>query len=215
MSPAQAGRWWECGLRVAGLAHYGPGVYACGTGGEGPVTEAGKELLQAFERLGIILDATHLCDRSFFEALELYSGPVLASHNNCRALVNANRQFSDEQIGLLANRGAVIGVALDAWMLYPGWRKGETSPDVLSLDAVADHVDHIRKVTGSIRHVAIGSDLDGNFGSEQTPGDCKSIEDLERLSEILTDRGYKQDEVDAVFYKNWTDFFKQNLPSGI
>ena len=67
-------------------------------------------MLKEFEQLGMILDATHLSDTSFFQALDIYHGPVLASHNNCRALVPDGRQFTDEQIRLLIERDAVIGV---------------------------------------------------------------------------------------------------------
>src|SRR5699024_2855787 len=75
------------GLRAVGPAHYGQGMYAFGTDSTGGLGEKGKTLLQEMERLGIILDATHLCDQSFWEALEHYHGPLWASHNNCRALV--------------------------------------------------------------------------------------------------------------------------------
>ena len=80
------------------------------------------------ERLGMILDATHLCDDSFREVLDIFNGPVWASHNNCRVFVPHNRQFSDEQISELVGRGAVIGVALDAWMMVPGWIRGKSDP---------------------------------------------------------------------------------------
>ena len=109
------------GLRSVNLAHYGKSHYAVGTGDDGPLTADGVDLLKAFEKLGMILDATHLSDTSFSQALDLFGGPVLASHNNCRALVPHQRQFSDEQIKQLIDRGAVIGAALDAWMLAPGW----------------------------------------------------------------------------------------------
>jgi membrane dipeptidase len=111
---------YDYGLRAIGPAHYGPGTYAHGTDSHGGLSTKGRELLKEMERLGIILDATHLCDESFREALDLYQGPVWASHNNCRSFVPHNRQFTDEQIIELANRNAVIGIALDAWMMVPG-----------------------------------------------------------------------------------------------
>ena len=113
-------RAWRDGLRAIGPAHYGPGTYAQGTDATGGIGEIGRSLLKEMERLGFILDATHLCDDSFWEALDAFGGRVWASHNNCRALVPHNRQFSDDQIRALAARGAVIGVALDAWMIVPG-----------------------------------------------------------------------------------------------
>ena len=169
-------RAWRDGLRAIGPAHYGPGTYAQGTDATGGIGEIGRSLLKEMERLGFILDATHLCDDSFWEALDAFGGRVWASHNNCRALVPHNRQFSDDQIRALAARGAVIGVALDAWMLYPGWQRGVTTPQAagVTLQTLVNHIDHICHVTGSARHVGIGSDLDGAFGREQTAADLET-----------------------------------------
>ena len=99
-----------------------------GTGSEGGLTPLGRDLLKQMQELGIVLDATHLTDEAFWEAFELWDGPVWASHNNCRALVPAQRQFSDEQLKSLIERNAVIGAAFDAWMMYPEWQRGVTQP---------------------------------------------------------------------------------------
>ncbi|WP_165248621.1 dipeptidase [Paludisphaera soli] len=213
VAPDHAEAWWDLGLRTANLAHYGPSRYAVGTGEEGPLTPAGRELLREFERLGLILDVTHLSDEGFFQAFDAFSGPILASHNNCRALVPAQRQFSDEQIRLLIERDAVIGVALDAWMMHPGWVRGKTSREVVGLEALVDHVDHICQLAGSDRHVAIGSDLDGGFGTEQTPKGLDRISDLQKLDGYLAARGYADDAIDAVFHGNWLRFFREHLPA--
>ncbi|MDR3620546.1 MAG: membrane dipeptidase [Paludisphaera borealis] len=213
VEPSHAAEWWELGLRSVNLAHYGPSRYAMGTGGDGPLTSSGVELLKEFERLGMILDATHLSDTSFFQALDIFSGPVLASHNNCRAIVPGQRQFSDEQLKLLIERGAVIGAAFDAWMLYPGWVRGKTQPEVVGLEAAADHVDHICQLAGDSRHVAIGSDLDGGFGTEQTPRDLTRISDLQKLEAVFASRGYSEQAIDDVFHGNWLRFFRKHLPA--
>jgi membrane dipeptidase len=207
-----AAAWWELGLRSVNLAHYGESRYAVGTGGDGPLTPDGRLLLGEFERLGMILDATHLSDTSFFEALDVFGGPVLASHNNCRALVPDGRQFSDEQIRLLIDRGAVIGAALDAWMLHPGWIRGETARDVVALDAVADHIDRVCQLAGNARHAAIGSDLDGGFGTEQVPTGLDRISELQKLDGMLASRGYPSADIDAIFHGNWLRFFREHLP---
>lgn len=120
-------RAWEQGLRVIGPAHYGPGVYANGTGASGGFNARGRDLLKEMDRLGFILDVAHLCDECFWEAPDLFHGAIWASHQNCRALVPHVRQFSDEQLKAIIARGAVIGVALDAWMLSPGWIRGKTT----------------------------------------------------------------------------------------
>ena len=214
VSPRQAQLWWDRGLRCAGLAHYGQGPYAMGTGGEGSVSPAGFELLREFQRLGMIVDLTHTAEPGFFQVLDKYDGPVHASHNMCRALVPGDRQFSDEQIRRLIERNAVIGMALDAWMLKPGWTIGESQPESISIAAVADHIDHICQISGKTRYVGIGSDLDGGFGTEQTPGDLNSIADVHKLEGILERRGYSEADVDAIFFGNWLRFFSEALPTG-
>jgi membrane dipeptidase len=203
-------RSWEAGLRAVGPAHYGPGTYAQGTDATGGLGARGRELLAHMERLGIILDATHLCDDSFWEAMDVFHGPVWASHSNCRALVAHNRQFSDEQIRCLVDRGAVIGVALDAWMLVPGWERGRSTPQSagVTLETVVHHLDHICQVAGSARHVGLGSDLDGAFGTEQTAADLDSIAGLARLPALLAARGYGADEVEGIASGNFIRFLR-------
>jgi membrane dipeptidase len=211
--PEQAAHWWDAGVRAVGPAHYGRSHYAYGTGVSGPLSPAGFQLLEEFGRLGMILDVTHLCDQSMQQALDLHEGPVLASHHNCRTLVPGDRQLTDEQIKQLIDRGAVIGAALDAWMLYPKWIRGHTQPQVVGLDAVADHIDHVCQLAGNAHHAAIGSDLDGGFGAEQTPRDLNTVADLQKLTSILLSRGYSNNDVDSIFHDNWLRFFRESLPS--
>lgn len=209
VSPDQVADWWDDGLRVVGPSHYGISAYAYGTGTEGGLTPLGAPLLRAMEEVGMILDVTHLAEQAFWEALDTFGGTVLASHNNCRTLVPGDRQFSDDQLRALFARDAVIGVALDAWMLKPGWIKGETTPEGLTLDAVADHIDHICQLAGNATHVAIGSDLDGGYGTEQTPSDLDTIADLQRIIAILRARGYAETDVEAIAHGNWLRLFER------
>ena len=212
VTPEQLNSWWDAGLRAIGPAHYGRGHYAYGTATDGPLGERGVELLRRMERGGMVLDVTHLSDQSMAEALDVFGGPVLASHHNCRALVPGDRQLTDEQIKRLVGRDAVIGAALDAWMLYPGWERGQTQPSVVGLEAVADHIDHVCQLAGGARHSAIGSDLDGGYGTEQTPRDLDTIADLQKLADILGTRGYTRRDVEAIFHGNWLRFFTRALP---
>jgi membrane dipeptidase len=208
IQPSWLERAYANGLRAVGPAHYGPGRYANGTDSEGGLSETGKELLREMDKLGLILDATHLCDDAFWEALELFQGPVWASHNNCRSLVDHNRQFSDDMIRALIARGAVIGGALDAWMLVPGWIRGRSTPEGMHCDLqkLVDHMDHICQIAGNANHIGIGSDLDGAFGREQSPYDLDTIADLSNLPELLAGRGYRQTEIEAVLSGNWLRF---------
>jgi membrane dipeptidase len=206
--PEQAQRWHADGLRFPALVHYGISSYAVGTGEEGPLTERGRRLLREFARHGFVLDTTHLSDTSFSEALDAFDGMVIASHQNCRALVPGQRQFSDDQIRRVVERDGVLGTAFDAWMLYPGWVRGATSEEttsrnVVHISAAADHIDHICQLAGNSRHAAIGSDLDGGFGTEQTPTGLDTVADLPEMEGILADRGYSGSDLDAIFHGNW------------
>jgi membrane dipeptidase len=205
ITPAHLERAYAYGLRAVGPAHYGPGRYSPGTGAEGGLTPLGRDLLREMRRLGIVLDATHLTDRAFWEALDWFDGPVWASHNNCRALVPDGRQFSDEQIRALVERDAVIGMAFDAWMMQPGWIRGQTRPDTanLKIARIVEHIDHICQLAGNARHCGIGSDLDGGYGREQSPQDLESIADLQRLADLLAARGYGLADVEAIMHGNW------------
>ncbi len=198
------------GLRAIGPAHYGPGRYANGTDSSGRLNREGVALLKEMRRLNIILDATHLCDDAFWDAMELFDGPVWASHNNCRALVNHNRQFSDDMIRTLIQKGAVIGGALDAWMMVPGWVRAKSDPLVMgcNLEKVIDHLDHICQIAGNALHVGIGTDLDGAFGKEQCPYDLETIADLARMPDMLARRGYSSTDIDNVLYGNWLRFLR-------
>ena len=213
VAPGQAAWWYEQGLRTACLAHYGPSAYAMGTGGDGPLTPRGRELLREFERLGLVLDLVHTADTALEQALDTYGGAVFVSHGNCRTLVNHDRQISDTQIRAVAERDGVIGVVLDEWMLVPGYVRDDPGRTRATLEGVADHIDHICTTLGDTLHVGIGSDLDGGFGTEQTPKDVDSIADLHGLEPILLRRGYSDSDVDAIFGLNFTRFFRDCLGS--
>lgn len=211
--PEQTEAWFNDGLRSVGLVHYGRSQYGCGTSTDGPLSEAGVRLLQEFQRVGMILDVTHFSDQSFAHAMDVYEGPLLASHHNCRALVPGERQLTDEQIKILIQREAVIGTAFDAWMLYPGWKRGETDPQMVKIEDAANHIDHICQSAGNARHCAFGTDLDGGFGTEQTPGDLNTIRDVHKLESILASRGYAPSEIDGIFFGNWFRLFTNALPA--
>lgn len=202
---------YQQGLRAIGPAHYGPGTYAHGTDSEGGIGQRGKELLKKMEELNLILDATHLCDISFWETMKVYNGPVWASHNNCRKFVNHNRQFSDEQIKELISRDAVIGIALDAWMMVPNWVRGESTPESMgvTLKQMIDNIDHICQLSGDALHVGIGTDLDGGYGKEQTPSDLETIADLQKVPQMLADKGYNQDDINNIMHQNFISFLRR------
>ncbi|PWJ57246.1 membrane dipeptidase [Dyadobacter jejuensis] len=199
------------GLRALGPAHYGPGRYAPGTGMAGPLTPAGLDLLSEMDNLNMILDVTHLTDEGFSQALSRYKGPVWASHHNCRALVHHQRQLTDDQIKQLIERDSVIGGVLDTWMLANDWQRGKDDPKTrgVNLEKLIDHYDHICQMAGNTDHIAIGSDLDGGYGKEQSPYDLDTIADLQNLEGLLRKRGYADEDLDKIFYSNWLNFIRK------
>ena len=203
LTPDHVEGWHSAGLRAIGPAHYGPCRYAGGTGTELGLGEMGPELLREMERVGIMLDLTHLTDQAFWQALEIYNGPVLASHNNCRAIVPHQRQFSDDQLRAIIERGGVIGMALDVWMVSTKWRSGQQWNYDILLEDIVPHIDHICELAGNANNIAIGTDLDGGFGREQSPADLNTIADLQRIPELLRGNGYAEEDIAAICHGNW------------
>lgn len=207
-------RAYQYGLRIVGPAHYGPGRYAAGTGSTDGFTPNGFDLLREIQELGMILDVTHLTDLGLDEALDAFGGPLWASHHNCRSLVDHPRQLTDDQVRKIIQRRGLVATALDAWMLVPGWVRGESTPEGMqvTLQNVADQIDHVCQLAGDARHAAIGSDLDGGFGSEQTPMEVDSIARLGELGMVLADRGYSREDIERILFENAFEFLRRNLP---
>ena len=207
-------RAYAYGLRAIGPAHYSTGRYAPGTGLSGPLTSQGRDLLGEMDRLGMILDVTHLTDEGFDEAISMYGGPVWASHHNCRALVPHQRQLTDDQIRVLIERGAIIGGCFDAWMMRPGFTQRVSNPADfgITIATIVDHYDHICQLAGNALHCVIGSDLDGTYGREQSPTDLDTIADLQSLRGALTNRGYSESDIVNIFHGNALRFLREALP---
>lgn len=221
--PEQVHDWWADGVRVVSLTHYGVSTYAHGTGTAGGLTPLAKPLLQEMAKVGMMLDLTHLADESFWQALELFTGPVLASHQNCRALVPGERQFSDAQLQAVMARGGVIGVSMDTWMLYApsnlDWAKaGITDRRALfarsevTLAQVADHIDHLCQLAGNADHAAIGGDTDGQGGADGAPAEVDTVADYQKVAMILAQRGYTQAAIEQIMFRNWQRFYTHWLP---
>ncbi len=212
LGPDQVPEWYALGLRMVSISHYGTSTYSHGTGTEGGLLPPAKPLLDAFRQAGIIVDMTHLTDQAHWELLEIYDGPVCASHHNCRALVPGQRQLTDAMIRSIAERGGVIGTAMDAWMLDPDWQRQVPPYEQqtrATFETVADHIDHIAQLVGTSRPCGIGTDLDGGFGTEQAPRDLNTIADLQKLRPTLVRRGYSEEDIQGIFSGNWFHFFKE------
>ena len=209
----QVPEWWDTGLRIVSLCHYGMSSYSHGTQAPGGLTPRGAPMLQALEAAGMMLDLSHLAEAAFWEALDVFGGRVLATHNCVRALCDHDRQFDDDQLRAIIARDGVVGVAFDDWMLSPLWDKEAQDNTGISLDTVVDHMDHINQLAGNALHAGIGSDLDGGYGKEQSPDDMDTIADLREIPELLGRRGYSDDDVAAMMHGNWLRILREGLPA--
>ena len=198
-------RAWENGLRALGPSHYGVGRYAMGHDTNGGLQRQGRELIRCMDQLGMILDVTHLSEQCFWEALDLFDGPLWASHQNCRTIVDDPRQYSDDQIKALVDRGSVLGAAFDVWMVVPGFVRGQSHPSAMNItmENIANHIDHVCQLAGNAKHCGIGSDLDGGYGNEQCPRDVDTISDLQNLEGVLSRRGYCEADIAGIFHGNF------------
>ena len=222
--PEQVRQWWEHGLRVISLSHYGVSYYShgTGTGTDGGLTPMGAPLLREMDSLGMVLDVAHTSDRSVREAMDVFSGPVLGSHLNCRALVPGERQISDELLKRCLERDAVIGTSMDTWMLNRtyefDWAETSTprrevfAREEITLEDFADHIDHVNQLAGDSLHSAVGGDTDGQGGADGAPYGVDTVADYRKLAYVLAERGYSQDDIDNVMYRNWQRFFEKWLP---
>jgi len=168
-------------------------------------------LLKEAGKLNMILDVTHLTDDGFNDVIDSYAGPVWASHHNVRGIVPNQRQLSDDQIRQLIQHNAVIGAMLDCWAMDIRFIDTVSDPWQLNirLENLVDHWDHICQIAGNSLHVAIGSDdLDGIFGTEQSPWDMNSIADLQKYQDILLKRGYRHQDIENIFSGNWLRFLR-------
>ncbi|MDP5120940.1 MAG: dipeptidase [Spirosomaceae bacterium] len=202
------------GLRALGPAHYGPGEYAFGTDSTGKFPQKGLDLLDEMDELNMILDVTHLSDDCMEQAFSRYKGPIWASHHLTRAITPHNRQIPDHFISEIIDRNGFIGMAFDAWMIVPNWKRGKSTPQNMNLtiDSVIDHLDHVCQLAGNANHVGIGSDLDGGFGREQCPSDVETIADLQKIPALLQKRGYTETDIENIMWRNGISFLERALP---
>lgn len=215
LQPSELPDWHAAGLRIIGPA-WDATRYAGGTQHPGPLTNAGRELLRQMARLGMTLDLSHMTDAGVDEALDTYSGPIIASHSNARALLpNApqpQRHLRAETIRRIAGRGGVIGVVLLQSFLGDGGIPFKDLRRQLPLETVIAQIDYSCQLVGHTRHIGLGSDMDGSFGQERTPFGLDSVADLTVIGEELSKRGYSAADIEGIMGGNWLNLLRRTLP---
>lgn len=206
--PGDLEEWYRAGIRLVGPAWRGT-RYAGGTRAPGPLTDLGRALLREMDRLGVMLDMSHMAEQSFWDAMELFSGTVIASHSNSRVYTPTDRHLSDDMIRAIVERDGVIGTVLSNTFLVAGWTPND---EPVTLEAVFRHIDHVCQLAGSARYCGIGSDFDGGFGVETTPEDFDSVADLGAIAGTLERHGYSAEDVAGVMGDNWLRLLERALP---
>ena len=194
----------------------------------------GREVVKEMNRVGIMVDISHVSDDAFYQAIELSSVPVIASHSSCRYFTPTfKRNMSDDMIKLLAKKGGVIQINFGSSFLDEKYRQqievlqdkfgkalkekgikmgtpeaGEfqkqfqkENPVLFAdVETVADHIDHVVKLTGSTQHVGIGSDFDGV--GDSLPTGLKDVSQYPNLIYVLLKRGYNESDIANLMYRN-------------
>ena len=207
-TPEDVRTFFQLGVRIVGLA-WKRTRYAGGTGAPGPLTPEGVALVRELDRCGIIHDASHLAEESFWQLTDVAAGPLMASHSNCRAIVPTDRQLSDDMIRAVVARGGVVGINFfDKFLLPPS----EYGSRRATLADVVRHVEHVCDLAGGTDYVGLGTDMDGGLGREQIPQEITTSADLPHVADSLSDAGFSDEDVRRVMGENWHHFFHRCLP---
>jgi membrane dipeptidase len=195
-------RLYERGLRSIGLVWSRANAFAEGvafafpsTPDTGPgLTDAGRRLVAECNRLGIMLDLSHLNERGFWDAAEASQAPLVASHSNAHALSENSRNLTDAQLSAIGRSGGLVGITFHAGMLGTAGGLDHSQP----LARVVDHVEHVVERIG-VDHVGFGSDFDG----ATIITELDDAAGLPRLVDALRERGYGDAEIEQLAHRNW------------
>lgn len=216
IDPEDVEFWWKSGLRVVGPAHFGHNTYIHGTDTEGGLKLPARPLYKAMREAGMILDITHMADQAVWESFEIWDGPIMASHCNCRALVSGQRHLSDDMIRELIRRGGIIGIVFCHFMFDPDivWERQPPKQGFVGkygMEALIPHVEHVANLAGgSFENVAIGTDLDGGFGAELAPTDVDTVADVVNFGSELGKAGYTEENIAGILSGNALRFFRNS-----
>ena len=187
---------YNVGFRITTLGwnENNPLTGSCETGGG--LTEEGKKYLTEAQRVGIVIDVSHISDEGFWDIMEITEKPIIASHSNSRTLWDHRRNLTDDMYKAICKTGGTAGINL-----YPGFL-GENA----TIDTVCDHIFHFLNLAGNDRHISLGSDFDG---VSKLPDGIAGIQDYDRLAERLLDRNLSENTVENIFWNNAVGVIKK------
>jgi membrane dipeptidase len=200
--PSALENLYERGLRSLGLVWSRPNAYGHGVPFRFPsppdtgpgLTGAGRELVRECNRLGVLVDLSHLNEKGFWDVASITEAPLVATHSNAHALCPASRNLTDRQLDAIRDSDGLVGVNFAAGFLRGDGRDEEDTP----LGEIVRHVDYLVERLG-IEHVGFGSDFDG----AKVPRALGDASGLPRLLEALRERGYGEAELRKLAHENW------------
>ena len=198
---------FRLGLRSFGITWSDVNIFGSGSSFDPSVPEdtrgltaEGRELVLEANKLGVIVDVSHLSDKSFYDVLEVTRKPIIASHSSCRALSPISRNLTDEMIKDLADNGGIIGINFGNMFLREDCGRSDDTP----YTRIIDHVDHVKNLVGP-DHVAFGSDFDGTG----VPAEIKDVTGYNKLRKEMEKRGYTEKDMNKICHGNFMRIFKE------
>ncbi len=211
--PSELEEWWQRGLHILGPAWAG-NRFCGGTREPGPLTPAGYELLDGMAQYGFVLDLSHMDAPACLQAIDHYPGRIIATHSNAITPIKgweSNRLLPDSVIRGILDRDGVIGIVPLNSFLKTGWRRGHDRAEV-PLSVIANQIDYICQMAGSAKQVGLGTDFDGGFGVQSVAPEIDTIADLPKLGPLLQEKGYSDQDLEAIFGGNWLGVLRSTLP---
>lgn len=200
---------YRLGVRSMTLTHFPRNEICDGSGGDSGshLTEFGRQVVEEMNRLGMLIDISHLNETGFWDVIELTEAPIVATHSNCKALCGHHRNMTDDQIRALADNGGVINLSFCAGFIKEGIGLGQTEAvKKVTIEDWLDHLDHAVGLVGT-DHVGVGSDFDGGCGF---PG-LDNITRFPYLTQGMVSRGYSDEEIEKILGVNDLNLFKKVL----
>ena len=185
----------RAGVRFMSLSWNNDNILCGGCEGNSGISLLGRAALSEMEKYRIILDVSHMSDKSFYESLENYTLPPVATHSVSRAVHNHRRNLTDEQFVEIMRRGGVVGINF-----YPTFLSGGEA----DIDTVALHIEHFMALGGG-ESLGLGSDFDG---IDKAPRGLCSSADFYRLADRLLSLNYPESAVEKIMHKNFKRLFK-------
>ncbi len=198
--------YYDFGARHASLTWNEENKLAAGARGDSNrgLTPLGKKAVKKMQEKGMIVDVSHLNDKSFFDIMDITSAPIIASHSNARALCNSMRNLTDEQLRAIRDVNGVIG--------YNSYKDfTDENIDKQTLNRAVDHIKYIADKIG-IDHIGLGFDYNEYFEDEEVPPAVKGLENASKSYDIivkLKEAGFNSEEIEKIEYKNFHRIIKE------